>query len=143
MFRYFVHQKFTKYSKSELNNKSWFSYSFFFKSFPFHKNSSGYLFLQIVKIETLWGYLFLQIWRKFAKISNNKVYWELMWCNYSNRTRNFINNTYFLRLKVYQGLSHNFASPIKGYLRYKTIPCHKVALDVQLMNFLIWRKNNV
>ena len=32
---------------------------------------------------------------------------------------------------------------IKGYLRYKTILCHKVALDVQLMNFFIWRKNNV
>ena len=26
---------------------------------------------------------------------------------------------------------------IKGYLRYKTILCHKVALDVQLINFLI------
>ena len=31
----------------------------------------------------------------------------------------------------------------KGYLRYKTILCHKAALDVQLMNFFIWRKNNV
>ena len=26
---------------------------------------------------------------------------------------------------------------VKGYLRYKTILCHKVALDVQLMNFFI------
>ena len=25
----------------------------------------------------------------------------------------------------------------KGYLRYKTTLCHKVALDVQLMNFFI------
>ena len=25
---------------------------------------------------------------------------------------------------------------IKGYLRYKTIFCHKIALDAQLMNFL-------
>ena len=32
---------------------------------------------------------------------------------------------------------------IKGYLRYKTIFCHKVALDVYLMNFFMWRKNNV
>ena len=30
---------------------------------------------------------------------------------------------------------------LKGYLRYKTIFCHKVALDVYLMNFFIWRKN--
>ena len=34
-------------------------------------------------------------------------------------------------------------SSIKGYLHYKTILCHKVALDVQLMIFFIWRKNNV
>ena len=26
----------------------------------------------------------------------------------------------------------------KGYLRYKTILCHKVAIDVQLMNFFIF-----
>ena len=26
---------------------------------------------------------------------------------------------------------------LKGYLRYKAILCHKVALDVQLMNFFI------
>ena len=26
---------------------------------------------------------------------------------------------------------------LKGYLRYKTIFCHKVVLDVQLMNFFI------
>ena len=32
---------------------------------------------------------------------------------------------------------------IKGYLCYKTILCHKVAFDVQVMNFFIWRKNNV
>ena len=31
----------------------------------------------------------------------------------------------------------------KGYLRYKTILCHKVALDVQLMNIFIWRKKNI
>ena len=31
---------------------------------------------------------------------------------------------------------------LKGYLRYKTIFCIKVALDVQLMNFFILRKNN-
>ena len=30
---------------------------------------------------------------------------------------------------------------LKGYLHYKTILCHKVALDVELINFLIWRKN--
>ena len=32
---------------------------------------------------------------------------------------------------------------IKSYLRYKIIFCHKVALDVWLMIFFIWRKNNV
>ena len=32
---------------------------------------------------------------------------------------------------------------VKGYLRYKTIFCYKAAFDVQLMNFFIWRENNV
>ena len=31
---------------------------------------------------------------------------------------------------------------LKGYVRYKTIFRHKVALDAQLLNFFIWRKNN-
>ena len=31
----------------------------------------------------------------------------------------------------------------KGYLRYKTILCHKAALDVYFMIFFIWRKNKV
>ena len=31
----------------------------------------------------------------------------------------------------------------QGYLPYKSIFFHKVALDVQFMNFFIWRKNNV
>ena len=47
------------------------------KYFSLHKNSCGYLLLRIVKIETLRGYLFLQIcltFAKFSKISNNKVY---------------------------------------------------------------------
>ena len=30
---------------------------------------------------------------------------------------------------------------VKGYLRYKTIFCHKVDLDAKLMNFFIWSKN--
>ena len=30
---------------------------------------------------------------------------------------------------------------LKGYLCYKTILCHEVALDVKLMNFFIWIKN--
>ena len=34
-------------------------------------------------------------------------------------------------------------SELKKYLRYKTGICHKVAFDVQLMNFFIWRKNNI
>ena len=32
---------------------------------------------------------------------------------------------------------------LKGYLHYKTILWHYVALDVQLIIFFIWRKNNV
>ena len=32
-------------------------------------------------------------------------------------------------------------SGVKGYLRYKTIFCHKVALDAQLMIFFIRNKN--
>ena len=32
---------------------------------------------------------------------------------------------------------------VKGYLRCETILCHNVALDVQLMNLFIWRKNIV
>ena len=39
----------------------------------------------------------------------------------------------------WQGLHISF----KGYLHYKTVFCNKVALDVQLMNNFIWRKNNV
>ena len=31
---------------------------------------------------------------------------------------------------------------LKGYLCCKTIFCHKVALDVQSMNFFIWNENN-
>ena len=31
----------------------------------------------------------------------------------------------------------------KGYFRFKTNFCHKVALDVQLMIFFIWRSNRV
>ena len=30
-----------------------------------------------------------------------------------------------------------FSAKFKGYLRYKAILCHKVALDVQLMDFFI------
>ena len=32
---------------------------------------------------------------------------------------------------------------IKGYLRYKTVLCHKVALDVQLMNFFYLKKKKM
>ena len=31
----------------------------------------------------------------------------------------------------------NILQAFQGYLRYKAILCHKVALDVQLMNFFI------
>ena len=34
-------------------------------------------------------------------------------------------------------ISKKTQMPFKGYLRYKTILCHKVALDVQLINFFI------
>ena len=45
-------------------------------------------------------------------------------------------------MKNHQYLFEN--RQFKGYLRYKTILCHKVALDVQLMNFFfICIKNNV
>ena len=39
-------------------------------------------------------------------------------------------------------LNSNTSGSLKGYLCYKTILCHKVVFDVQLMNFFIWRKNN-
>ena len=58
--------------------------------------------------------------------------------------------TYELKVSVEQGLfkvdEGNWlvtCKKLKGYLHYKTIFCHKVALDVQLMNFFIWSKNNV
>ena len=38
------------------------------------------------------------------------------------------------------GLRHK---SLKGYLRYNTIFYNKVALNVQWMNFFIWRKNTV
>ena len=44
-------------------------------------------------------------------------------------------------LKLHHHFSCFFKTNIKGYLCYKTILCHKVVLDVQLMNFFIWRKN--
>ena len=31
----------------------------------------------------------------------------------------------------------------KGYLHCKVILCYKIPLDVQLMNFFIWRKNHL
>ena len=37
----------------------------------------------------------------------------------------------------------NIRIVIKGYFRYKTIFCIKVALAVQLTNFFIWSKDNV
>ena len=45
-------------------------------------------------------------------------------------------NNYIFRRFAYKSL-------LKGCLRYKTILCHKLALNVWLMNFFIWRKNNV
>ena len=36
-----------------------------------------------------------------------------------------------------------YLNGFKGYIHYKTIFCHKVALDAQLMNFFIWREINV
>ena len=32
---------------------------------------------------------------------------------------------------------------LKGYVRYKTIFCYKVAFHVYLINFFIWRENDV
>ena len=51
----------------------------------------------------------------------------------------------FLRIPFLQNNSGGYFCNIliKGYLHYKTIFCCKVALDVQLLNFFIWRKNNV
>ena len=37
----------------------------------------------------------------------------------------------------YKHLTSHSSTLLKGYLRYKTVLCHKVALDVQLMNFFI------
>ena len=44
---------------------------------------------------------------------------------------------YLLKNEIPKQLADLF----EGYLRYKTIFCHEVALDVQLMNFFIWKKN--
>ena len=48
-------------------------------------------------------------------------------------------------LNTYMQLNECFLVHIefKGYFCYKSILCHKVTLDVQLINFLIWSKNNV
>ena len=50
-----------------------------------------------------------------------------------------------LHLRWHIMRSYHFEAEVtfKGYLCYKTIFCHKVALDTQLMNFFIWNKNNV
>ena len=36
-----------------------------------------------------------------------------------------------------------YINDLKGHLHYKTIFCYKVAFHLQLMNFFIWRENNV
>ena len=39
--------------------------------------------------------------------------------------------------KIAQTNIERCVAELKGYLRYKSIFCHKVALDVRLMNFFI------
>ena len=67
-------------------------------------------------------------------------------CLYETFSSNFLRNHSFKVLWVASwDRLYNKAtlSKFKGYLRYKTILCYKVTLDMQLMNFFIWRKNNV
>ena len=47
-----------------------------------------------------------------------------------------------MELQLFLLIHEQKVSTFKGYLRYKTIFCHKVAIDVQLMIFFIWSKNN-
>ena len=42
-----------------------------------------------------------------------------------------------LQIFVFKLRNSKGTNTFKGYLRYKTILCYKVALDVQLMNFFI------
>ena len=62
--------------------------------------------------------------------------------NYRKKTS--INSSTHLKIisaiKTSKGLASD--TMFKGYLCYKTILCYKTALDVYLMNFFIWRKNN-
>ena len=45
-------------------------------------------------------------------------------------------------VKVFRilALTESLVLTLKGYLHYKTIFCHTVALDAQLMNFFVWVK---
>ena len=59
------------------------------------------------------------------------------------RETNILNNVRIMKIYI-SFLIENISPPLgSGYLRYKTIFCHKVDLDVQLMKFFIWRKNKV
>ena len=51
--------------------------------------------------------------------------------------RSHLEHTEGFRILKLNILSKRSEHILKGYLYYKTILCHKVALDVQLMNFFI------
>ena len=53
------------------------------------------------------------------------------------RETNILNNVRIMKIYI-SFLIENISPPLgSGYLRYKTIFCHKVDLDVQLMKFFI------
>ena len=60
-------------------------------------------------------------------LPQNQMTFSCRICN-----KNFNDNDHAIQCDIY-----NFSVHIKGYLHYKTILYHKVALDVQLMNFFI------
>ena len=74
-------------------------------------------------------------------LSNRSIQFLLKEKPNSDKTKCFVKivkRIKFFRLVAnYQTSTNEY---LKGYLRYKTILFHKVALGVQLMNFFIWRK---
>ena len=73
--------------------------------------------------------------------------WEFTLFSWQESVKWYIVLNLFLFFPIFVKKFHNkviiYNTRKRIYLRYKTIFCSKVALDVQLMSFFIWRKNNV
>ena len=70
-----------------------------------------------------------------------KYIWILNKRNKRTKMLNIIISRFWKIIFSILALTESLFLILKGYLCYKTIFCHTVALDAQLMSFFIWRKN--